>query len=135
MECREHHYCNGTTNKGVPCRRIGKYKSDGEHYCHLHVPRLSSDCIICMTKLFDVAMVPCGHRFHYHCVQKWTRYNNTCPICRTPIFYNINKEDYRTILNKYVGEELELVQNIALCSSSSEELYKHLIELDMYKSE
>jgi len=24
----------------------------------------------------------CNHTFHYHCIQRWFRVNNTCPLCR-----------------------------------------------------
>ncbi|GLJ07713.1 hypothetical protein SUGI_0073060 [Cryptomeria japonica] len=27
-------------------------------------------------------MLPCGHRFHGHCISKWLQNNNCCPLCR-----------------------------------------------------
>lgn len=27
----------------------------------------------------------CNHSFHYHCIQRWFRVNNTCPLCRITI--------------------------------------------------
>lgn len=27
----------------------------------------------------------CNHRFHVHCIQRWFRVNNTCPLCRLTI--------------------------------------------------
>lgn len=123
------HNCKGLTNKGTRCKNIGKYKADGLYYCYLHVPRSNVECVICMTKLFNVAIIPCGHQFHYQCLQKWLRYNSTCPICRCVVFHNINKEEYQSIINKYVGEEYELVRNIALYCSSGEVLKNCLMEI------
>ena len=27
-------------------------------------------------------LLPCGHRFHRHCIGQWIAYNHTCPVCR-----------------------------------------------------
>lgn len=125
--------CQGLTSKGASCKNIGKYKASELLYCHLHVPRSDVDCVICMNKLFDVAVIPCGHQFHYQCLRKWFRYNTSCPICRCVVIHNINKQEYQRIMNKYVGDEYELVRNIAIYCRSGEELNKCLMEIGMQK--
>ena len=125
--------CHGLTHKGVQCKNIGKYKVGGCAYCHFHVPRSDVECVICMTKLFDVAMIPCGHQFHFQCLQKWLRYNTSCPICRCVVFYKINKEEYQTIMNRYTGDEYELVRNIAIYCRSGQDLQNFLVEIGIQK--
>ena len=44
---------------------------------------LDKCCIICFEDLMDdkVALLECGHYFHYNCVESWLKKEN-CPICR-----------------------------------------------------
>ena len=40
-------------------------------------------CAICAEELVnEIAMIPCGHRFHGGCLVRWTRRQRTCPMCR-----------------------------------------------------
>ena len=42
-----------------------------------------SMCPICCDDVYRVNYtLPCGHKFHKHCIKQWTRTHNTCPICR-----------------------------------------------------
>lgn len=41
-------------------------------------------CSICMDPI-ESEMIPileCDHRFHTNCIQKWVRFNPSCPVCR-----------------------------------------------------
>ena len=43
------------------------------------------DCSICLEKLIDddIEMeLPCKHRFHVYCIQRWVDINKNCPLCR-----------------------------------------------------
>ena len=44
-------------------------------------------CVICMSGLDlfigDNSLLPCEHVFHRHCIKKWRRRQNTCPICKS----------------------------------------------------
>ena len=43
------------------------------------------NCIICLedfTQLSNILSLPCKHKFHYKCINKWGKQHNTCPICR-----------------------------------------------------
>ncbi|XP_057493697.1 E3 ubiquitin-protein ligase MPSR1-like [Actinidia eriantha] len=44
-----------------------------------------SDCVICMEEwgIGDVAReMPCRHRFHGGCIEKWLGIHGSCPVCR-----------------------------------------------------
>lgn len=49
----------------------------------------SCECGICMSsfvKCQKLRMLPCDHRFHVRCVDKWLLgHSNRCPVCRTAI--------------------------------------------------
>ncbi len=43
------------------------------------------DCSICLEKLIDDDIeieLPCKHRFHIYCIQRWVDINKNCPLCR-----------------------------------------------------
>jgi len=48
------------------------------------------ECLICSEVICEAAIVTvlsCGHLFHQFCVNKWFKeYQNSCPLCRKPIF-------------------------------------------------
>lgn len=47
------------------------------------------DCSICLCKLnLPYSLGPCGHMFHYECINKWFKKSKLCPYCRTKIDNN-----------------------------------------------
>lgn len=41
------------------------------------------DCTICFDALdMDSRTTPCKHSFHFHCLQEWASYAESCPVCR-----------------------------------------------------
>ncbi len=41
-------------------------------------------CSICHEEDFNIKQtLLCNHTFHQHCIERWFRVNNTCPLCRT----------------------------------------------------
>ena len=43
-------------------------------------------CVICLNPLLNnVQELPCKHRYHINCLNKWKTYNDKCPICKTII--------------------------------------------------
>jgi len=50
----------------------------------LNIPE-EKDCSICLEKLIDDDIeieLPCKHRFHIYCIQRWVDINKNCPLCR-----------------------------------------------------
>ena len=48
-------------------------------------PILYEECSICcefMTFFNNKKIKPCNHRFHKHCIERWRKRKNTCPLCR-----------------------------------------------------
>lgn len=46
-------------------------------------------CCICLCELDvgeSVKSLPCGHKFHAGCIDKWLSMNGTCPIDKYEIF-------------------------------------------------
>ena len=49
------------------------------------------ECPVCMEKMSTndiVRTLPCFHRLHRDCIDKWLEYKKTCPICKTSIVDN-----------------------------------------------
>ena len=53
--------------------------------------RNHNECIICLDEREDLDLtLPCMHRYHKKCIQRWNRESphTCCPMCKNP--YNIN---------------------------------------------
>ncbi|CAH8381118.1 unnamed protein product [Eruca vesicaria subsp. sativa] len=50
----------------------------------------SSDCAVCLSKFEpddQLRLLPlCCHAFHADCIDIWLKANQTCPLCRSPLF-------------------------------------------------
>jgi len=47
-----------------------------------------TDCSICLMEYNEgesVKSLPCTHRFHSACIDKWLSSHNTCPVCKTQV--------------------------------------------------
>lgn len=40
------------------------------------------ECVICMGEFEQGREMPCGHRFHGGCIERWLGIHGTCPVCR-----------------------------------------------------
>jgi hypothetical protein len=48
-----------------------------------------SECSICLEEIetrFDMSTLTCSHGFHRKCIDKWSRRQRRCPICRKDFF-------------------------------------------------
>ena len=48
----------------------------------------SASCVICFEDYAPrdlVATLPCFHRFHHTCVEKWLQRDAVCPVCRAKV--------------------------------------------------
>ena len=72
--------CKGIKKNGEACR----YRASVGDYCRIHSP---VECPICYEEIKgkDAKVTSCKHSFHSECLQRWTRCNSTCPMCRTII--------------------------------------------------
>lgn len=67
------------------------------------------ECIICLEELSnDIAILSCGHNYHYKCIQNWIKSKKTllniCPLCNE----NTNVEILNILNEKPEGEELNV---------------------------
>ncbi|KAE8676802.1 E3 ubiquitin-protein ligase ATL4 [Hibiscus syriacus] len=50
----------------------------------------TGDCAVCLSKFEpedQLRLLPlCCHAFHAHCIDTWLSSNQTCPLCRSPLF-------------------------------------------------
>lgn len=77
--------CTGQTSNGTRCRcRVSQENGT----CSWHKPiEGDSTCPICMEVMTqrNVREMPCGHKFHKKCINKWKNEGNrSCPMCREP---------------------------------------------------
>lgn len=70
--------CSAITKKGEQCKLVA---TDGG-CCKLHMTQ--GDCVICMESMTrrTCKTIPCGHKFHTKCIDRWKERQNTCPTCR-----------------------------------------------------
>mmetsp|Transcript_98713 Transcript_98713/g.226818 ORF Transcript_98713/g.226818 Transcript_98713/m.226818 type:complete len:423 (-) Transcript_98713:219-1487(-) len=52
--------------------------------------RQHDDCCVCRVSLVEegsteLALLECGHSFHFECAQSWFDQANSCPLCRQPL--------------------------------------------------
>lgn len=48
----------------------------------------AGECTICCTiiEFSKIGATGCNHMFHSECIRKWLEGNQTCPLCRQPVF-------------------------------------------------
>lgn len=56
-------------------------------------------CSVCMEKLGDYMVIPCGHKLHYGCLRTmfFMHRDNKCPLCRTKFLYPINRKNRKAM--------------------------------------
>ena len=47
-------------------------------------------CCICLTSPTDARIRACEHNIHAICLNEWTTYSKTCPLCRTPLTFCVS---------------------------------------------
>ena len=75
--------CGAPTREGTPCRRK---RAPEKNHCSWHID--AQECAICLNSIIarsvrNTRTLPCNHRFHTSCINRWKRQGNyTCPVCR-----------------------------------------------------
>uniref|UniRef100_A0A915E7F3 RING-type domain-containing protein n=1 Tax=Ditylenchus dipsaci TaxID=166011 RepID=A0A915E7F3_9BILA len=87
-------------------------------------------CSICTVgfKITDVACLPCGHTFHYPCINRWIDSSKTCPICR-------KKSVERDVRTLFFDEAEALTQASPSFSDANDALEELTIQYENEKDE
>ena len=127
--------CMANTTKGIRCKNIGKYTSniDGQ-YCFYHVHKENENCSICLSPLYDIFHLQCGHQFHSKCALNWLRYKNNCPICRQLILNDEDVSMYTDMLSNISEIYIHVAIDIEFESNNSSLFNNQLIELGIIQS-
>jgi surface protein len=74
------------------------------------------ECVICLNEV-NTGKPPektiCGHCFHRDCLEKWTKINNTCPMCRrvNPQFtFQLNDQTLKGAVREYLRDERSAIR-------------------------
>lgn len=67
-------------------------------YCNIPV----DPCVICLDDIKKVSTTNvCNHHFCFACIQRWSKLNSTCPLCKrqyAEIFYDFKEDKSHSIL-------------------------------------
>lgn len=75
-------------------------ESDKEAVGNMIQQQSISECSICQDSIdttiesycsgrSNLVITPCGHVFHASCLHEWLENNNTCPLCRHELLFNV----------------------------------------------
>jgi hypothetical protein len=75
-------------------------ESDKEAVRNMIQQQSISECSICQDSIdaniesycsgqSNLVITPCGHVFHASCLHEWLENNNTCPLCRHELLFNV----------------------------------------------
>ena len=78
-----------------------------EHNSQLPELNMQNTCTICLTEIGqrNITTLPCGHSFHYNCINIWNRDHNTCPFCRSQILEDDEYLPINNLNNNGLGDE------------------------------
>jgi hypothetical protein len=119
--------CEAITSNGFVCVNRSKYTTDtGKHYCKIHCKQLygsslpdedTTECSICYDSVNNGSsfLTMCNHVFCKKCFNKWTRKNDSCPLCRAIVKPQqppaeevvegpMNDVDFFTFMNRLINE-------------------------------
>ncbi len=84
-------------------RKRNKFILELDEFQYKHVKKYSTikedKCAICLQKYKGVDIIkefPCKHIFHKHCILKWIKTSNKCPLCKYDFNNDVNKVDLKT---------------------------------------
>ncbi|KAL1564527.1 putative E3 ubiquitin-protein ligase RHY1A isoform X1 [Salvia divinorum] len=77
----------GLTQEALSCLSVEVF-CVAEESDEKHVSRASRECSICLESFLmgdQLICLPCGHRYHFCCLEPWVRTCADCPYCRRSI--------------------------------------------------
>jgi hypothetical protein len=89
--------------------RAKQYMCSNLNGTHIH----RVECTICMDDQHWGVRLPCNHSFHFACISKWLRCENSCPLCRKhTINTKIKKiQQYQTKIRNILELPIETLLN------------------------
>ena len=63
---------------------------------HHALPFVSQVCVVCLGEFEggeEVRMLPCMHKFHAGCVDRWLEQNRACPVCKHDVMASFQTPD------------------------------------------
>ncbi|GAB4862008.1 hypothetical protein Ancab_037262 [Ancistrocladus abbreviatus] len=104
-----HHYSNSRqvspeeNNSLIDSLPLFTFGSISRHSSTKSTAGSGGDCAVCLSKfeLHDqLRLLPiCCHAFHARCIDTWLAANQTCPLCRSPIFVSESELLSKTLMN------------------------------------
>ena len=72
------------------------------------------NCPICSDDLTleNTVNTECNHTFCKKCFWKWTKKNNSCSLCRSPILINTNDERRQEFISRMIEQRRQLSRQI-----------------------
>ncbi|XP_072032642.1 uncharacterized protein [Amphiura filiformis] len=61
-------------------------------------------CLICAEILIQATVLNCSHTFCKHCITRWTKRKDLCPVCRTTITSKFSLENLDRYIDKVVDK-------------------------------
>ena len=85
--------CGAQTASGQSCKR--RVREEGRR-CPCHT-ETGDQCSICYSQMTQQTTreLPCHHKFHSRCIERWKRTSRTCPMCREPF----DQPEYRVMIS------------------------------------
>ena len=114
--------CSAICASGLQCSRKA---STPEGVCGSHIS--PSECSICFNpvKRSGAITVACTHKFHLHCLAKWSERSETCPNCRKQLDPITMKklcpdllDEFSTAFFKLSHDKRQLMLNLIVSASN-----------------
>lgn len=83
--CTRKETCCKKKSQEVDCE-VGTYEK--AWFLTIEKKPLKSDCAICLSRKSsskNVAVLPCGHKYHETCLYEWLEEHPNCPMCRASV--------------------------------------------------
>ena len=93
--------CNAFTQKNLCCTNTAHKNG----LCKIHSKKTYDECSICYDNMYVKETLACGHSFCRNCIYKWK--GNTCPMCRSIMFYIVHQRDTRLDLVKHLIDTID----------------------------